>query len=116
MLLDDIVINIADSYNYYKGTDPYHLYIHIRAVNGSFGDPYINEAVEIFKSFDFKYEIADTYMFDFDLNNNWYTFDCPECIRDYGFSIPIVDDIEKMARFVELVYSGKVIVFIEEVS
>jgi len=116
MPLDGIVVSIADSYNYYKGTDPYHLYIHMRALDGTCNDPYLREAVDIFKSFNFDYEFADTYMFDFNLNNDWFTFDCPNCIRDYGFSIPIVDDIEKIAHFVELVYSGKIIVFIEEVS
>ena len=112
----DIIANIKDSYNYYKGTKPYHLYIHMRALDGSIDDPHIREAVNIFKSFNFDFEVADTYMFDFDLNNDWYTFDCPNCIRDYGYSIPIVDDIEKIARFVELVWNGKIIVVIEEVE
>ena len=107
---------IKDSYDYYKNDIPYHLYIHMRALDGTCDDPYLNEAANIFKYFGFNYEFADTYMFDFNLNNDWYTFDCPECIRDYGFSIPIVDDIEKIARFVELVYDGKIVVVIEEVS
>lgn len=108
--------DIKDSYSYYKGTKPYHLYIHIRALDGSLDDLYFQEAVDIFKSFNFDYETADTYMFDFNLNNDWYTFDCPNCIRDYGFSIPVVDDIEKIARFVDLAQSGKIVVFIEEVE
>lgn len=112
----NIIDNIKDAYDYYKDTEHYHLYIHMRTLNGSLNDPYLEEAVDIFKSFGFDYELADTYMFDFNLNNNWYTFDCPNCIRDYAFSIPVVDDIEKIARFVNLVQSGKIIVFIEEVE
>ena len=112
----DIVNLIKESYDYYKDTEHYHLYIHMRALNGSIDDPYIRAAVDIFKSFNFDFEVADTYMFDFNLNNNWYTFDCPNCIRDYGFSILIVEDIEEIARFVYLVQSNKIIVFIEEVE
>lgn len=112
----DTVNLIKESYDYYKDTEHYHLYIHMRALDGSIYDPHLREAVNIFKSFNFDFEVADTYMFDFNLNDDWYTFDCPNCIRDYSFSIPIVDDIEKIARFVDLVYNGKIIVIVEEVE
>lgn len=112
-----LVDQIADSLEYYKDAEPIHLYIHMRATNGNINDPSLREAVAIFKTFGFNYEVADTYMFDFNLNNDWFTFDCPECFRDYGYSLPKVTsrkDIYALARFVEIVESNKIIVFIEE--
>lgn len=117
----DIAESIRQSMDWYGERDG-----HV-AIRFHFGSPrsldYIHdnasvqEVRDIFVRLGFSPQPYDTVMMAFDLNQDWYVFTCDKCIRDYGFALPVVtsdDDIDALARVVELAYEGKVIFLIEQ--
>ena len=117
---DEWVEYLNESYEYYKERDAFFsLRFYIRGIKGRINDPHLMEAVQIFRDLGFHCDCGDTYLFDFDLDNNWYVFDCPKCIRDYAYSVPYTDSAsgrKKLARFIELVHKSKIIVFVKHIT
>lgn len=116
--LDGIKETIKGSFDYYeKEEDPYYhveFFITNNDINTPwFKDEYLDEAIYIFASLGYKPEPCDTIWEDFNLNRMWICVDCPQAIRDYGYTLPLnPDKVDLLARLIELEYSGHIRIII----
>ena len=112
----DTVNAIRDSLDYYKRCDPIHIRFAFSGVHSMFGlDEDAVEAVrEAFVKLGFDPQPADTLDVDFNLDRDWYFVDCPKCIRDYRYALPITDDVDTLAQIVMREQQGSVRILVFE--
>lgn len=51
--------------------------------------------------------LFDTVFGSFDLNQDFIVVQCSKCIRDYAYALPVSDDVDTLARIVEMIYDGE---------
>lgn len=78
------------------------------ADGGAISNPAVLEVVELFRRMGYEPDVGDTVMSSFDLNRNWWWVTCDRCVRDYAYALPIDDDLDALARIVQLEGSGQV--------
>ena len=71
-------------------------------------NPHVLEVVDAFEKAGCKPQMCDTIPHAANYNRDWWEVTCERCIREYGFTLPVSDDLEAMARIVELENSGEV--------
>ena len=78
------------------------------ADGGAVSNPAVMEVVELFRRMGYEPDIGDTVMSSFDLNRNWWWVSCDRCVRDYAYTLPISEDLDALARIVQLEGHGAV--------
>ena len=84
------------------------------ADGGALSNPAVMEVVELFRRMGYEPDIGDTVMSSFDLNRNWWWVTCDRCVRDYAYVLPISEDLDALARIVQLEGHGAVEFVIRE--
>lgn len=72
-------------------------------------DPAVERAVGIFKNLGCDVDYGDTVPFSFSLNRCWYSAAYDRCIRSFGYTLPVSEDVDALARLVDDVGKGRLL-------
>lgn len=72
-------------------------------------DPVIERVRAVFEGLGCELDYGDTVPFSFSLNRTWWSATYDKCIRSYGYTLPSSPDIESLARIVEDVAKGRLV-------
>ena len=73
-----------------------------------FGDPNVAFVRKVFEDIGLNPQPCDTIPHAFNLNRDYEEVSCSKCIREFGFTLPVSDDLEALAHMVELEHEGLV--------
>lgn len=114
---DELVEAIKDSIDYYtKKNDfvaaTFHfstptIYANIHT------NPDVQAVRDLFVKLGFNPQKYDTVSTSFNLNQDFYVFTHDHCIQDFGYTLPVVNDIDALATICEYIFDGKVMMLIE---
>lgn len=111
---------IKDSLNHYKEKNAYvAIRFHFAPTTiykRTREDLNVKHMCALFKRLGFTPHIYDTVMESFNLNQDFFVITCDKCIRDYGYALPVTDDIATLVEITEMVYDGKVAMLVEEID
>lgn len=109
---EELAESIVDSLRYYEEENCYcDLTFKFAAPSIYTSSQYYQPLKQLrmmFESLGYQPRTYDTIKESFNLNQDWWIVRCPKCIRDYGYALPVSNDIDTLASITELVYNGAV--------
>lgn len=79
-------------------------------------DPAVQNALHVFEEAGCPVDYGDTVSFSFSLNRCWHSARCNRCIRSFGYTLPVISDIGALARLVDDVAKGRLLMFVKELE
>ena len=111
----ELIMEITESLAYYRENDGY-IPMTFHFANPNHDDSPFSTAMEKMLELWYKLEhesdanitigMYDTVMQSFNLNQDFIVVHCDKCIRDFGYALPVSDDVDTLARIAEMVYEG----------
>lgn len=110
---DNLMKNIKESIEYHEKEHGFRTFTFYFTApkydwRAAADDPCVNEVVNAFKSAGYNPQMCDTVPHAANLNRDWWEVDNVKTIREFGFTLPVLEDLEAMIRIVELENSGEV--------
>lgn len=106
-----ILNNSIEQHSMYSAFRPCTFYFSIPEYDSSkfLSDENLKIIVDIFKSNGYEISPYDTIYEYFNLNQDFEVVHVDKAIREYGFTLPVFDNIDDMITILDLVWSGKII-------
>lgn len=77
-------------------------------------NPAMTNALHVFEEAGCTIDYGDTVNFSFSLNRCWYSARCNRCIRSFGYTLPVIADIDALARLEDDVAKGRILMVVRQ--